>query len=86
MEEIKAKIRNFLRRFYRQRDLLDDENIFEVGFANSLFLMQLVIFIGNNFNFEVANDDLNMKNFCTIDSICQYILSKSDEYPEVNLN
>nr|WP_295680131.1 acyl carrier protein [uncultured Lachnoclostridium sp.] len=86
LEEIKAKIRKFLVRFSGQRELQDDENLFEVGFVNSLFSMQLVTFVENNFDFEIANEDLDVKNFSTINSICQFIQSKSGDGSEVNLD
>ena len=76
MEEDKIKIRKFLSRFFRKRDLLDDEDIFSLGFVNSLFAMQLVMFIEKEFGIQVSNDDMDLKNFSSINSISQLIQDK----------
>jgi acyl carrier protein len=76
MEENKIKIRKFLNRFFRQRELLDDEDIFALGFVNSLFAMQLVMFIEKDFGISIDNDDLDMKNFSSINSINEFIQQK----------
>ena len=36
----KAAIRQFLAKFFKDYDLKDDEDIFSLGFVNSLFAMQ----------------------------------------------
>lgn len=76
MEENKIKIRKFLSRFFRKRELLDDEDIFSLGFVNSLFAMQLVMFIEKEFGIQVANEDMDLKNFSSINSISQLIEDK----------
>ncbi|WP_432405011.1 acyl carrier protein [Wukongibacter sp. M2B1] len=76
MEENKMKIRKFLSRFFRKRELLDDEDIFSLGFVNSLFAMQLVMFIEKEFGIQVGNDDMDLKNFSSIDSINRLIQDK----------
>jgi methoxymalonate biosynthesis acyl carrier protein len=45
--EIKTKLKQFLARFFQNYDLREDENIFALGFVNSLFAMQLVVFLEN---------------------------------------
>lgn len=76
MKEDKIKIKKFLSRFFRKRELLDDEDIFSLGFVNSLFAMQLVMFIEKEFGFQVDNDDMDLKNFSSINSISQLIQEK----------
>jgi len=76
MEEDKIKIRKFLSRFFRKRELQDDEDIFSLGFVNSLFAMQLVMFIEKEFGIHVDNTDMDLKNFSSINSINQLIQGK----------
>ncbi|TCO70406.1 acyl carrier protein [Marinisporobacter balticus] len=76
MEKDKIKIRKFLSRFFRKRELLDDEDIFSLGFVNSLFAMQLVLFIEKEFGIQVDNNDMDLKNFSSINSISQLIQDK----------
>lgn len=79
MEEIKGKIRGFLGRFFRKHELKDDEDIFELGIVNSLFAMQLVMFIEKEFKLRIDNADLDIKNFSTINSIYTLISYKINE-------
>ncbi|MDP4177077.1 MAG: phosphopantetheine-binding protein [Bacillota bacterium] len=73
---IKAKVRKFMERFFRNQEIADDENIFEKNFINSLFAMQLVLFIEKEFGVEISNDDLDLEKFKSINSICELIESK----------
>jgi acyl carrier protein len=77
MDEGKVKIRGFLSRFFRKRELEDGEDIFELGFVNSLFAMQLVMFLEKEFSIRVDNKDLDMNNFRTINSISEFIAKKT---------
>jgi len=76
MEENKEKIKKFLSRFFRKHELGDDEDIFSLGFVNSLFAMQLVMFIEKEFGISVENKDLDLKNFSTVNAINQLIENK----------
>ncbi len=76
MSEINAKVRSFLSRFFRKRELQDDEDIFSLGFVNSLFAMQLIMFLEKEFKIRVDNKDMDMNNFRTINSIVSLIESK----------
>lgn len=79
MSEIKAKtkIRDFLSRFFRAHDLKDDEDMFSLGFVNSLFAMQLVMFIEDEFNIKVDDDDLEPDTFGTINNMVKLIENKA---------
>ena len=79
MDEMKAKIRVFLSRFFRKHELSDDEDIFALGFVNSLFAMQLVMFLEKEFGVRIDSKDLDLNNFRTINTIAGLIESKSVE-------
>lgn len=68
MEESK-KIKAFLSKHIRQVELQDDQDIFALGFVNSLFAMQLVLFIEQEFGISIANEDLDIGNFRTVQAI-----------------
>lgn len=55
----------------------DDDNIFEKGFVNSLFSMQLVTLIENEFNITIESEDLEIDNFSTVNNILKLIEKKS---------
>ena len=75
-KDILDKTKNFLQRYIGDRDLEIDEDIFSSGLVNSLFSMQLVLFIEKEFQFKVENKDLDLKNFRTLNSIADFILAK----------
>jgi len=68
-DDIKAKIRAFVSRFFRGHDLADGEDMFASGYVNSMFAMQLVQFVESEFGVAVENDDLELDNFRSIDAL-----------------
>ncbi len=77
MEETKLKIRAFLSRYFNSQEVSDNQDIFGLGFVNSLFAMQLVMFIEKDFKIRVDNKDLDLNNFRTINSIVEFVTSKA---------
>jgi methoxymalonate biosynthesis acyl carrier protein len=76
MTDVKAKIKDFLARFFQIHNLQDDQDIFSLGFVNSLFAMQLVLFVEKEFGITVENEDLNIDNFRTVNSISSLVEQK----------
>jgi acyl carrier protein len=76
MDTIRARIKDFLSRFFRNHELRDDEDIFALGFVNSLLAMQLVTFVEKEFHITVESDDLDIDNFRSINSIAGLIERK----------
>lgn len=74
----KTKIRDFLAKYFTNYNLKDDEDIFSLGFVNSLFAMQLILFLEKEFSLTMANDDLELDNFRTIDRMANLVASKTD--------
>lgn len=77
MESTKIQIREFLSHFFRNHILADDEDIFSLGFVNSLFAMQLVLFVETELKVSVENEDLDIDNFRTINSIASLVERKN---------
>jgi methoxymalonate biosynthesis acyl carrier protein len=73
---IKDKIRAFLRDRTKHPDLADDEDYFQAGFVNSLFAMQLVLFVEKEFQLRIGDDDLVIENFNSINSISALVARK----------
>lgn len=76
MEQSKVRIQAFLARYLQNYDLPDDQDIFSLGFINSLFAMQLVLFVEKEFGIEVANEDLDIDNFRTVNAIAGLVERK----------
>jgi acyl carrier protein len=79
--EIKTKVREFIESnlITFDGDLLieDNDDIFESGFVDSSIAMQLVSFIEETFNIHIADEDLDIINFSTINRIVQFINAKT---------
>ncbi|MEO4052788.1 acyl carrier protein [Solibacillus sp. CAU 1738] len=84
MPETKIKIKSYISKFSKNYELTDDEDVFSTGFVNSLFSMQLVMFIEKEFNLKVENKDLDLANFRTINSIVSFIHKKHTETTNLN--
>jgi acyl carrier protein len=76
MDDIKGAIRSFLGRHFRVADLKDDTDIFALGFVNSLFAMQLVMFVEQEFRIKVENEDLELDNFRSIRALSALVERK----------
>ncbi|MFI9361595.1 acyl carrier protein [Kitasatospora sp. NPDC053057] len=72
----KPQILAFLAQFFGEHRLTDDEDIFATGFVNSLFIMQLVLFVEGEFDITVDDDDLEMANFNTVRALDALVTRK----------
>ena len=76
MEERKTEIKNFLSLYFRNHRLEDDEDIFALGFVNSLLALQLVAFVEKEFGITVEDEDLDLDNFRTVARIDALVARK----------
>lgn len=77
MDENRKRIREFFGRFFRTAELGDGDDIFASGYVNSLFAMQLIAWIETDFDIGVADSDLQISNFNSVNAIAAFIRSKS---------
>jgi acyl carrier protein len=77
MNQTEPKIKEFLSRFFKGHELQPDEDIFALGFVNSLLAMQLVAFVEKEFGVTVADDDLDLDNFRSIGAIAGFVARKT---------
>ncbi|HJT29227.1 MAG TPA: acyl carrier protein [Pyrinomonadaceae bacterium] len=66
---VRQRIREFIERHVRQRNFDDDVDIFALGFVNSMFAMQLVLFVEGDFGIKVEDEDLEIDNFKSVNAI-----------------
>jgi methoxymalonate biosynthesis acyl carrier protein len=74
--DIKNKIKTFISGNFRNYELQDDDDIFSLGFVNSLFAMQLVMFVEKEFRLKVHDDDLLIDNFRTVNAVMDLVTKK----------
>lgn len=69
VDGIRAKVRDFVLAYVKDEQLEDDENMFELGYVNSLFAMQLVMFVEKECGVTIPREELKLSNFASIDAI-----------------
>jgi acyl carrier protein len=74
--EARAKVRAFLEKFIRDQDFQDADNIFALGLVNSLMAMQLVLFLEKEFSLKFTNQELNLKNFRSVDAMVELLAAR----------
>lgn len=74
--EVLDNARNFLAQ-YISEEVDDDENIFAAGLVNSLFAMQLVLFVEKEYAITVERDDLDLSNFHSLNAIADFVTRKA---------
>lgn len=75
--DTRARIREFLVKHTRVHDLGDDQDIFVSGLVNSLFALQLVMFLEREFEVAIEDHDLEIRNFHTISAMASMLARKS---------
>ena len=74
--DTRARIAQYLSRFFPVQDLKEDDDIFELGFVSSMFAMQLVSFVEHEFGITVENDDLELEYFRSINALDAFVTRK----------
>lgn len=78
---MKETIRDFLLEYITEHDLQDNDDIFALGLVNSLFAMQLVLFVEQEFDIEIDGEDLDFSNFRTVNAVHELVQRKSGTIP-----
>jgi methoxymalonate biosynthesis acyl carrier protein len=66
-------IRDFIASRYPKYPFDDGDDIFARGFVNSLFAMELVMFIEKTFDITLGNNELQFDNFRTVKSMAALV-------------
>ena len=62
--------------FFKSKNITDiqtDTDLFKGGYVNSLFALEIVMFLDKEFKIKIKNKDITEKNFRTIDSMAAVI-------------
>ena len=71
-EHIRQQTKAFIVRHFKGNELRDDDDIFALG-MNSLFAMQLVMFVEKEFQMTVADEDLHIDNFRSVNAVVELV-------------
>lgn len=75
-EEIIAGLKPFLAQFIRDEKITPEQDLFASGLVNSLFAMQMVLFIEKEYGIRVENEDLDFENFKSLNNLVSFISKK----------
>ena len=76
--KLKQEIKNYIIEASLEdtKKIKDDTLIFDVGLLDSMGLLFLIEFLNENYQVEVDDDELNPKNFESINSIVDFVEGK----------
>ena len=83
-ENLRNLINKNLAIFEDDINFTDEDDIFALGFVNSLFAMKIVNYIEQNFDLEVKDEELDINNFRSISRILRFIEGKVNASGDVN--
>jgi acyl carrier protein len=72
-QQSQDQILGFIRSRFPQVEISETEDIFQIGFVNSLFAMELVMFVEKTFSVTVPNEELRIDNFRTATSMAELV-------------
>lgn len=75
-DHIREKVSSFLARQFRGAEVAGDVDIFASGLVNSLFAMQIVLFVEKEFDITVETEDLELDYFRSANAITGFVARK----------
>lgn len=74
------KIRKFIQAnllvLEEDTELSDVDNIFQLGYVNSLFAMKLLNYVEKEFNIKIENEEMEIRNFSSVNNISNLVSKK----------
>ncbi|WP_031467185.1 acyl carrier protein [Sciscionella sediminilitoris] len=77
-QDVRDDIRDFIAAKFPGMSFTDDEDIFALGFVNSLFAMELVMFIEKTFGTKIPNEELRLENFRTVVLMAELVQRRAE--------
>lgn len=76
MDNQRAAIRDFVSRHLNGVEFTDEQDLFAAGYVNSLFAVQIVMFVEGTLGVPVAGEDLDIRNFTSVERIDAFVTGK----------
>lgn len=73
MDDQRATIRAFVARHLDEVVFTDEQDLFASGYVNSLFAVQIVMFVDGTFGVPVTGEDLDISNFTSVERIDDFV-------------
>ena len=78
-DKIREMVESNLNIFQSDVTFTDDDNIFRKGFVDSLFAVQLIAYLEQEFRIKVSNKDLDINNFHSVSKMVSFVERKQRE-------
>ena len=75
-DKIRGMVESNLNIFSADVEFSDDDNIFRKGFVDSLFAVQLITYLEQEFGVKVDNEDLDINNFHSVNKMVSFVERK----------
>ena len=79
MNEVESMIAKHLSQYFRVDSFPVDADIFAMGLVNSLFALELVLYVEKTFMIEIGDADLERGNFRSARAMADLIVRKRAE-------
>ena len=76
VDQIRDFVKKHLTVYEDEQALGDNDNIFAMGFVDSVFAIQLVCFVEETFDIKVIDTDLDIDNFNSVNRIVEFVNKK----------
>jgi acyl carrier protein len=73
--DVRARIRAYFDRVIGA-SVKDDDDIFDRGIVDSLFALQLVMFVEDEFGIVAERQDLDIRHFCSLVALSAFVEAK----------
>lgn len=70
------QVHAFVEKFLQGAEFENSDDIFALGYVNSLMAMQLVLFLEKEFAVKFAKAELKLDNFRTVERMTELLLTK----------
>jgi acyl carrier protein len=71
-----TKVSEFVSQYLNTNEVDPEVDLFATSMVNSLFAMQLVLFVEKEFGLAVDNEDLDYENFKSVNAIAGFVGKK----------
>jgi acyl carrier protein len=80
LEYIKAKLHEQIKFNFlfdgQDRDVTDDQSLTGTGIVDPTGVVELAMYLEEDFDITIADEDLTPENFDTVNSIAQYVVGR----------
>ncbi|MFD6181639.1 acyl carrier protein [Streptomyces goshikiensis] len=76
-DDVRARVRDFLAPHLAGQPLADNDDFFALGYVNSLFAMQLALFVEKEFALTLGPADMDFDNFRTVGGLVRLVTSRT---------